>query len=64
MLGFGYLPDLLLAVLAEMGGTAAYDDLLDWFAAVFTGFTGAAVDAVFQLEKAAHAVGIHIITDG
>lgn len=62
--GYGCLPDLLLAVLAEVRGATTNNDALDWLAAVFAGFAGAAVDAVFQLEEASNAVGIDVVAYG
>ena len=54
----------MLAVGAVVGAAAGNDDALDGCFAGETGLTGALIDAVLELEKAAHAFGIDVVGNG
>ena len=51
----------VLAMGAVVGAAAGDSDALDGCFAGEAGLAGALVDTVFELEKAAHPVGVHII---
>ena len=55
---------LLLAMFAEMRGASAHHDALHRRAAHLAWLSGARIDAVLQLKKAAYAVRIHIVRNG
>lgn len=55
---------LPLAVRAEMGAAPGQQDAANGGSAGEAGLAGPHIDAVFELEKPGHSVGVHVIGDG
>jgi hypothetical protein len=49
---------------AEMGSASGQQDAADGGFAAQAGQPGAHVDAVLELEKTSHSLGIHVVGDG